>query len=162
MWWHWIVTEWESTCYFVYPLYVNNVVNIMMVSTECCWLEYPLNCWQTAAWQCFLFDIQQVTVSTTDSSVLWRVHGGKISWGNATHRALLRLLLSYLGSILVWPCSCTLAYKQTPTKRQTYKASCSCFSFYAMCLGALSSGRQTTTDLSKPTCNGKKHIHVGD
>lgn len=68
---------------------------------------------KAAAWRCFLFDIQQVTVSSTDGSVLQRVHRGKVSEDDATHGALLKLLLPHLGSVLVWPGCLTLAYKQT-------------------------------------------------
>lgn len=95
------------------PLYVNCVVKIMQAGTERCWLEYSLNCGEGCCLTVFLFDIQQVTVSSTHGSVLQRVHRGKVSGDDATHGALLKVLLPQLGSVLVWPGCLTLAYKQT-------------------------------------------------
>lgn len=82
--WHWIVLE--CTYYFVHPLYADNVDDIS---------ERPEL--MAAARLCFLFDIQQLTVSVTDGSVLQRAHRGNVSRDDATHGALLKLL-SYLQS----------------------------------------------------------------
>lgn len=109
MLWHWLVLRVYSTYVFIHSLYVNNVVNIFKAKAL---NAADLSILWTATWQCFLFDIQQVTVSTADSSVLHRVHGGEVSLDDATHGALLKLLLLYLGSILVG----SYLHAKTPTK----------------------------------------------